>query len=147
MSLRQHRTTSSLFFLIGSGTSKSSIFIHFPVIVSKGNNDEYCPERVLVTITGPPKGPFSTARDYATGSYSRDGQKNGRPYWVKGDQGLWFYNDRWYIGNEANLGNTIGNGLHSTNSAKCPTGLSWRYHSPRWGWRKAGENVKVEPET
>merc|ERR1719450_190526 len=104
-----------------------------------------CPERVLITV----KNHAEPAQGYRAGVYSKQEEEtNGYPYWVRGNEALWFAGRSWQVGPKSRLGQSFS-GLFATKLyySACPIGLPWLYFDTvkEKKWLEAGDDVKVQP--
>ena len=86
------------------------------------------------------------------GKYKANGGAvNGLPYWLKGDQAIWFQGAQWHIGHKADLRkktNAKSTTLHSRITQSCPESknVTWTYYKNN-KLVKVGNDTQVqEPE-
>ena len=90
---------------------------------------EACSDQIEVKIGQDLK---ATHKKLAGNYKANGGAVNGLPYWLKGDQAIWFQGAQWHIGLKANLRNKTNASpttLHSKITQSCPESknVTWTY--------------------
>ena len=82
-----------------------------------------CPDEITVELFGDAK----KGQGSREGKYVKQaGESNGYPYWLNGNQALWFSRGDWFVGSKSQLGGNSG-GLMSIGARFCPTNLNWKF--------------------